>query len=164
MYPASVLIQPPKGTVVNYISRVGKTHLCGARLSAATILKCRWNYTGRKNLCSPFGVAKRFCDSKPSYGCTCKVIGRHVYRVKNVYTVTGVDESRGKIVLIWRSINDSITVQADIPEVKEGFAVFLGFASDVIRYSEPAIQSFDHQGKRRYSYDSTQGINIKPER
>ncbi|GFO16099.1 hypothetical protein PoB_004260400 [Plakobranchus ocellatus] len=71
-----------------------------------------------KFLCSPFGVAKRFCDSKPSHGCTCKVIGRHVYRVKNVYTVTGVDESRGKIVLIWRSRNDSITVQADIPEVK----------------------------------------------
>ncbi|GFO36325.1 hypothetical protein PoB_006283000 [Plakobranchus ocellatus] len=71
-----------------------------------------------KFLCSPFGSTQNtFCVQDVTDGCSCQILSPNVFRVKNVYTVEAVNESRGRIRLIWRSIDNSIAVFHDIPEV-----------------------------------------------
>ncbi|GFN86104.1 hypothetical protein PoB_001261000 [Plakobranchus ocellatus] len=77
-----------------------------------------------KIICQPFSLPEDgFCNTQQrrlwvKNVCSCETVGPQVYRVKVVYTVGDVSESRGRIWLTWPSINGSIEKSFDIPEVR----------------------------------------------
>ncbi|GFO39689.1 hypothetical protein PoB_006619400 [Plakobranchus ocellatus] len=70
-----------------------------------------------KLVCSPFTRPENgFCVK--SDVCSCEEVSPQVYRVKTVYTIENVDESRGKLSLIWPSRISNITKHFHLPKVK----------------------------------------------
>ncbi|GFN90184.1 hypothetical protein PoB_001669000, partial [Plakobranchus ocellatus] len=51
-------------------------------------------------------------------GCSCEVVGPQVYRVKLVYRIEEVSESRGRLQLMWPSSRGPINVMYHLPEVR----------------------------------------------
>ncbi|GFN86101.1 hypothetical protein PoB_001260700, partial [Plakobranchus ocellatus] len=72
-------------------------------------------------VCEPFYNKKEeFCPSYP-YNCSCKRVGPQVYRIKFFYTVKDVNESRGRIQILWYSIEmdkDPLQTFFYFPEVR----------------------------------------------
>ncbi|GFO39690.1 hypothetical protein PoB_006619500 [Plakobranchus ocellatus] len=76
---------------------------------------------GDELICRPFTVPEKgFCTkkNKQTSGCSCKTVGPQVYRVKVTYTVTNVNESRGRIQLVWPSIYKDIQRFYYLPEIR----------------------------------------------
>ncbi|GFN80949.1 hypothetical protein PoB_000745500 [Plakobranchus ocellatus] len=70
-----------------------------------------------KLVCSPFTRPENgFCVK--SDVCSCEEVSPQVYRVKTVYTIENVDESRGKLSLIWPSRINNVTKRFHLPKVK----------------------------------------------
>ncbi|GFO39691.1 hypothetical protein PoB_006619600 [Plakobranchus ocellatus] len=76
-----------------------------------------------RTICEPFSLPENgFCKVKQQLnfrqtGCYCETVGPQVYRVKAIYNVRDVSESRGRIELYWPSTVGTVGKVLDIPDV-----------------------------------------------
>ncbi|GFO27325.1 hypothetical protein PoB_005383000 [Plakobranchus ocellatus] len=74
-------------------------------------------------ICDPFTTPQHgFCVKRNiinTTGCSCEAVGTHVYRVKAVYRIHDVNETRGRAELLWPSIyKGDISKYYYFPEVR----------------------------------------------
>ncbi|GFO03051.1 hypothetical protein PoB_002955600, partial [Plakobranchus ocellatus] len=73
-------------------------------------------------ICEPFDLPQDgFCvkrDITNTTGCSCEAVGPQVYRVKAVYRIEDVSESRGRLELRWPSLSGPISAFYSLPEVR----------------------------------------------
>ncbi|GFO08828.1 hypothetical protein PoB_003533300 [Plakobranchus ocellatus] len=79
-----------------------------------------------------------FCvkrDIINSTGCSCEVVGPQVYRLKLVYRIHEINETRGRILLLWPStltLNGKIDKYYNLPEVR-GSTIMYGTTVVVLK-------------------------------
>ncbi|GFO27310.1 hypothetical protein PoB_005381500 [Plakobranchus ocellatus] len=73
-------------------------------------------------ICLPFDLPQNgFCVKRDIFnttGCSCEVVGVQVYRVKVVYRIEDVKETRGRIVFVWPSVPLPFTISYNLPGIR----------------------------------------------
>ncbi|GFO03050.1 hypothetical protein PoB_002955500 [Plakobranchus ocellatus] len=72
-------------------------------------------------ICQPFlAPVDGFClkrDIVDTTGCSCKLVGPQIYRVKTVYRIKNVNETR--VLLLWPSLSGAVNVTHYLPEIQD---------------------------------------------
>ncbi|GFO43825.1 hypothetical protein PoB_007033000 [Plakobranchus ocellatus] len=93
----------------------------GPRFRIERFVKKDWEMSNYYySICQPFlAPVDGFClkrDITYTTGCSCELVGPQVYRVKAVYRIKNVNETR--FSLLWPSLSGAINVSYYLPEIQ----------------------------------------------